>query len=95
MYTLKLLKRAENELYEACGWYEERRKGLARRFLAEIYAQFDTVRKNPKLYQTRGNGNLRFSPLNKFPFVIVYWFDDNLNTIFIVSIFHTSREPFV
>lgn len=95
MYTLKLLKRAETELYEASDWYEEKRKGLASRFLWEIYSRLDTIKKNPKLYQVRGNRNLRFSPLNNFPFVIIYWLDDNLNAIFIVSIFHTSRAPFI
>jgi hypothetical protein len=25
--------------------------------------------------------------------VVVYWYDENLNTIFITSVFHTKRDP--
>ncbi len=95
MHTLKILKRAENELYDSCDWYEQRKKGLARRFLKELDIHFRLITKNPALYQKQGDDNLRFSPLKKFPFVIVYWYDENLITIFVVSIFHTSREPIV
>lgn len=95
MYTLKLLKRAENELHDSCDWYNQRKKGLARRLLKELDIRFKLITKNPQLYQIQGNGNLRFAPLQKFPFVIVYWFDEGLNTVFVLSIFHTSREPIV
>lgn len=93
MYTLKLLKRAENELLNSCDWYEEQKKGLARRFLKELDTRFKLITKNPKLYQTQGNGNIRCAPLKKFPFLIIYWHDESLKTVFVVSIFHTSREP--
>lgn len=95
MYTLKLLKRAENELNNSCDWYEEQKKGLARRFLKELETRFKLITKNPRLYQIQGDGNLRLAPLKKFPFVIVYWYDEALEIIFVVSIFHTSREPIV
>lgn len=95
MYTLKLLKRAENELLDSCEWYEKQKKGLARRFLNELEIRFKLITKNPKLYQTQGNGNLRCAPLTKFPYLVVYWYYETLKSVFVASIFHTSREPFL
>lgn len=95
MFTLKLLGRAENELRDSCGWYEQKRKGLARRFLKELDTRFKLITENPKLYQTQGDGKLRFAPLKKFPYGIVYWLDENQKIVFVVSIFHTSREPII
>ncbi|RKE49525.1 type II toxin-antitoxin system RelE/ParE family toxin [Sphingobacterium detergens] len=94
-YTLKLLKRAEDELHHSCEWYDSQKRGLARQFLKELDLQFKFIVKNPELYQIQGQGNLRFSPLKKFPFVVIYWFDEGMKIIYVVSIFHTSREPII
>lgn len=95
LYTIKLLERAENELNEGCVWYEERKKGLGRRFLKEVNSQLLTIRREPKLFQVQGKYNHRFVGLKKFPFVVVYWCDDKNRTIYVISIFHTSRSPII
>jgi hypothetical protein len=91
--TIKLLKRAELELADACEWYEKQQKGLSLGFRAEIKDSLNVLNLNPVLYAKRYNTDLRFLPVNKFPYVIVYWCDESLNTIFITSIFHTKRNP--
>jgi hypothetical protein len=93
MPSIKLLKRAEIELFDSCEWYEKQQKGLSMYFRNEIGKTFQTINTNPFLYNSRYNTDLRFAPLNKFPFIIVYWFDQNLDTVFIASIFHTKRNP--
>ena len=93
MPFIKLLKRAELELFDSCKWYEKQQKGLSKHFRNEIGETFQTINANPFLFPNRYNTNLRFASLNKFPFVVVYWFDQNLDTIFIDSIFHTKRNP--
>lgn len=46
-YTLKLLKRAEDELHHSCEWYDSQKRGLARQFLKELDLQFKFIIKNP------------------------------------------------
>ncbi len=93
MPLIKLLKRAELELTDSCDWYEKQQKGLSKYFRHELNKIFQTVSANPLLYHIKYNTDLRFASLNKFPFIVVYWFDPELDTVFVVSIFHTKRNP--
>ncbi|MBD1391632.1 hypothetical protein IDJ76_00850 [Mucilaginibacter sp. ZB1P21] len=59
----------------------------------EIRATLVLIEFNPNLYAQRYNTDFHFAPLDKFPFIIVYWFDKGLNIVFIASIFHSKRNP--
>jgi len=69
--TIKLLKRAELELIDACEWYEKQQKGLPIYFRREIKITIQSIDLNPKLFSRRYNSELRFVPVYKFPYVIV------------------------
>jgi hypothetical protein len=90
---IKLLKRAEIELTEACEWYESQQKGLSAKFRTTISRSLKSILRNPVLYSKRYDTDLRFMVLDKFPYTIIYWYDEKLNTIFVTSIFHTKRNP--
>lgn len=94
MHSIKLLRRAELELFDACEWYEKQQKGLSRRFQKEIDSSLEFISSNPLLYPKRYNSELRFTVIKKFPFVIVFWFDEKINTVLVVSIFNTNRNPY-
>lgn len=93
MPTVKLLKRAELELIDACDWYEKQQKGLSLKLRVEVKGVLNLIVSNPDLYAKKYNTDLHFAPLNKFPYIIIYWFDAQLDTLFITSIFHTKRNP--
>ncbi|WP_295717183.1 type II toxin-antitoxin system RelE/ParE family toxin [Mucilaginibacter sp.] len=93
MPTIKLLKRAELELIDACEWYEKQQRGLSANFRREVKITIHSIDLNPKLYAKRYQSDLRFVPVRIFPYIIVYWYDEQLSTIFITSIFHTKRDP--
>lgn len=93
MPTIKLLKRAELELFDACEWYEKQQKGLSLRFGKELKDALTHLYLHPELYAVKYNLDHRFIHLKKFPFVLIYWYDENLNTVFVTSIFHTKRNP--
>ncbi|MDB4904843.1 MAG: plasmid stabilization system [Mucilaginibacter sp.] len=93
MPTIKLLKRAELELIDACEWYEKQQKGLSFKFRTSVKDSLNIINLNPKLYSKKYSTDQNFAPINKFPYIIVYWFDEHLNTIFVTSIFHTKRNP--
>lgn len=93
MPSVKLLRRAELEIFEACEWYEKKRRGLSAHLLKEIRSILAFIADNPNQYAKKYQTELHFAPLHKFPFIVIYWFDDSKDSVFVVSIFHTSRNP--
>jgi toxin ParE1/3/4 len=92
-YNILLLKTAEIELNEAYEWYEKQKTGLGDRFIAEIAGCLNSVADNPFKFAKRYGQNLRFVPLPIFPFVIAYRPREDDRAVYVVSIFHTSRNP--
>ncbi|HAL82546.1 MAG TPA: hypothetical protein DCO83_10175 [Mucilaginibacter sp.] len=93
MPTIELLRRAELELVDACDWYEKQQKGLSVRFTNEIETSLQFIKLNPNLYSKKYKTNLHFTPVKKFPYIIIYRYDEQLKTVFVTSIFHTKRNP--
>ncbi len=93
MPSIKLLRRAELELFDACEWYEKKLTGLSLDFRKEISYTLGVIESNPLLYAKRYNTDLRFAVVKRFPFIIVFWLDEKLNTVFVLSIFNTNRNP--
>jgi len=91
-YTLAFNSKAENEYIAACMWYEEQAPGLGKRFELEIEKQLQKIISNPLAYHF-SKGNFRESLIYHFPFTIVFVINEKDRTIYISSIFHTSRNP--
>ena len=92
MSSIKLLKRAKVELRDACAWYERQQKGLSERFLNEVENSFEKIISNPERYPKKYNTILHFAPVKKFPYLIIYRYDEELDKIVITSIFHTKGD---
>ena len=73
-------------------WYETQQEGLGERFEQETEKQIEKIIANPLLYHL-SKGNYRESLIDHFPFTIVYVLNKKENTIYISSVFHTSRNP--
>ena len=93
MYTVKLIPKAEKELIEACAWYEEQRPGLGTVFFNKIGGRLKSIENNPFHYNIRFSGRFRFAPVTVFPYMVVYKVDELEKTIYVISVFHTSRNP--
>jgi toxin ParE1/3/4 len=93
VFKLDLLEQAEVELSESFDWYEEQQQGLGNRFYKEVNACLESIRNNPELYVIRYDEAIRTATLRVFPFLIIYWIDKPNQTVYIISIFHTSRNP--
>lgn len=93
MPSIKLLRRAEVELTEACQWYEKQQKGLSRHLRIAVRNSLGSIATKPFIFSKRFDSELRVAVLYKFPYVIVYWFDETLDIVFVTSIFHTKRNP--
>lgn len=93
MYEIELLIEAEFELSEAYDWYEEKQPGLGDKFYKEVRRYLQLLEKNPLQFPIRQIEELRFAALSKFPYLVIYWIDKVNKIVFVVSIFHTSRNP--
>lgn len=92
MYKLTLLPLAKEDIKQAAKWYNEKQRGLGKRFIKEVRKSVSYIKQNPKLYNIRYE-QTRTSVLNVFPFMIHYYLEDETNTILIVAVLHTSRNP--
>lgn len=90
--TFILSSVAEKELQDSFDWYEEQRTGLGERFLDQVEAALTTVSNNPNLYPIKV-GAYRQYVVSTFPFVIVYEFKPEEKLVYILHIFHASRDP--
>lgn len=84
--------KALKEYLEAWDWYEEQQDGLGDRFGFAVNEQIGKIAVNPLFYPNK-KLKTRESKVRKFPFLIVYRIFPEKNTLYIVSIFHTSRSP--
>lgn len=83
---------AQKEIRKSFNWYEEQSDGLGLRFVNAIDHAVNSISKNPEVYQNR-KGNTREFVVDQFPYIIVYRFVKKENRIYILHIFHTSRNP--
>lgn len=93
MFEVIFLIQAEDELADAYDWYEEQQPQLGNRFYNEINYYLNLLEKDPYLFPVKYAEELRIASTNKFPYIIIYWIDEAKRIVYVVSIFHTSREP--
>jgi hypothetical protein len=67
--------------------------GLAKQFLKEIDYYLNLIGKNPFHFAVRFSDKYRFAVLKKFPYFIVFRIEESEGLIYVISIFHTSRNP--
>ena len=91
-YSTILSTRALKEITEAWNWYEDRQAGLGDLFLKEVRARMEKIEQTPERYPTRYR-SYKETPIQIFPFLIIYRINKRKKLIRIVSIFHTSLNP--
>jgi len=89
-YSIELHPLAEVELWEAVDWYDEQKEGLGKEFARALQFAILTIQSKPQQFP-KILGSKRQAVLQRFPFVIIFEIVDS--TIFILSIFHTRRDP--
>ncbi|MDX2191644.1 MAG: type II toxin-antitoxin system RelE/ParE family toxin [Bacteroidota bacterium] len=92
----KILPFAEIDLQESVDWYALRQPGLEADLLTDTRKTIQFINQNPYAYQVkykRKGLQIRKAPANRFPFVVVYFIDENVQCIIIIAIWHTSRNP--
>lgn len=92
MYKTLILPLAKEDIQEAAQWYNQRQKGLGKRFTAEVRERVSLIQRNPQASPIRYE-DVRTAVLNIFPFMIHYTIDEAAKTVLIAGVFHTSISP--
>ncbi|SDG57192.1 type II toxin-antitoxin system RelE/ParE family toxin [Epilithonimonas hungarica] len=82
----------KTDLKEIDDWYRKINKKLLLRFYEEFENEVKFLRENPLSKEKKYN-DCRICYLKDFPFGIHYKYDDLSNSILIIGIYHTSRNP--
>lgn len=82
---------AEAELREALDYYAEQRPGLDGELRREFEAALQRIRENPQIYPLEGDDGVRYCPLRRFPYTLV--FVDMDDEIWIAAVAHQRRRP--
>lgn len=93
-YQIEFLAPASQELEEAFLWYEQKKENLGVELIEELEYYLQLISENPFYFEANPEKeNLRKVPLVRFPYIIIYWVDENLKAIFIDAVFHSKRKP--
>ena len=89
-FTILIEPRALADIQQAINYYDSQQSGLGKKFEAAVDKHFLIISKNP-FFQIRYNG-IRCLPIKKFPFLIHFVVDEKRNEVFVISVFHTSKN---
>ncbi|HBM16787.1 MAG TPA: plasmid stabilization protein [Lentisphaeria bacterium] len=81
---------AEQELFDAIGYYEECELGLGLKFSEEIYATIKRICEFPYAWESM-DSNTKRCLTNKFPFDILYRISNN--EILVMAVMNLHRMP--
>jgi plasmid stabilization system protein ParE len=81
---------AKADLADACDWYEQRDAGLGTEFMRAVDSCVHQIERQPEMYPMV-HKNVRQALTRRFPYSIFYLVEED--TIYVVSIFHASRDP--
>ena len=83
---------AIEEYEQATSWYGQQSMSAMDNFIKSVDDKIRDICLTPYLYRNRYK-KYRETSLNKFPYSIVYFVDENAKTISITSIYHHKRNP--
>lgn len=90
IHHIGFLPEARDDIEKARRWYEDRRPGLGDEFLLAVEAQCAAIDSHPLSYPLVYLDG-RKAWLRRFPYIILFYVHDD--TVVIVSVHHTSRDP--
>jgi plasmid stabilization system protein ParE len=92
-YTIRFSQLASDDLTEILGWYKEQNvEGLHKQVIEALSKVLRRLENNPQssviVYR-----NVRQALLKKFPYKILYTFDNAIVEVLIIAVIHQKRDP--
>lgn len=81
---------AKRELSDAFEWYELQKPGLGVRFFDAVDKTVQKIALQPEAYSIKVK-NYRSAIVADFPYLIIYEFQNKLNKLAVLQVFHTAR----
>lgn len=91
MMPVTLHENAEAELREALDYYAKQRVGLDGEFRRAFEAALARICENPLAYAIEEDTGIRYCPLRRFPYMLVYV--DLGQQIWVAAVSHQRRHP--
>lgn len=89
---IEIRDKAIEEMDLSQNYYEEQLVGLGDNFIEEVFTTIKYIQQFPLHFHVF-HKQYRQTKINRFPFLVVYKFEEEHNIIIIISVFHTSRNP--
>ena len=90
IFKIVIKEEADSDVIEAYSWYESCQMDLGDEYIAELEDYLQIIEKDPHIYRIR-KSNLRFCPLKRFPYLIVYEIEKK--EIIVYAVFNTNQNP--
>jgi toxin ParE1/3/4 len=91
IYKVVIEPRAILDIQDAIDYYDSKQNGLGSYFYQVVEEHIETLTKSP-FFQIKYKDYHGF-PIRKFFFILLYYIDEQLKTIYIMSVFNTSFNP--
>ncbi len=91
-YKITLRSRAAKEYLEAILWYKKRSLVASENFVKSVNLSLSKIEANPEYYRNIYK-HFHEVKVQKYPYIIVYFLDKEMNRIVVTTIFHKKRNP--
>ncbi len=90
--NVRYVEAAQAEFDEAFEWYEMQHPGLGYEFVEEVDATIRRICLNPEAY-ARVDRDVRRALVKRFPYGVLFGYDQPAGIVVIVAIAHLHRRP--
>jgi len=92
MKALRLSDAARQDMVDAALWYAQQRRGLEDNFIREVEDMLFRIASHPEMFPCV-HGDLHRALVRRFPYSVI--FVNDADSIGVIAIVHTSRDPSV
>lgn len=91
-YKVKIEPEALADIQEITYWYNEAQSGLGKRFQKTTIKHINSLNKDPQVYAIRYK-EIRCVLVKKFPYMVHFYINDENNTVEVLAVISTDRNP--
>jgi len=91
-YKIKIEPEALADIQTITAWYNEAQTRLGERFQKTVISHINSLNKNPQICAIRYK-EIRCVLIKKFPYMVHFFINDENNTVEILAIISTDRDP--
>lgn len=91
-FTVTFSPLALDDIEQASDYYEQRQRGLGKRFTAQLQLTFNAIKRNPFFASVRYD-DIHCARVKKFPYLVHYHIHEPDNLVTIIAVYSTHRKP--